>query len=216
MELNLLIGSIYLIVVVMLTGYVFFRTKKIYSLTSHNGIKSFRNAFFFFSLGFFISLISVNLGSILSIKNTAIISLVLSLLFYYCLSMAGFSLIYSLVWKDLAKNKLIFLHLIAIGIAFVDVFFFPNMMFYSQIAVLLYGIKISYDNYTSSSKKNSFKQLYFIALVLALIGYLVNYLSSIIYLEEIKYYAYGITLIVFVIFAYGVMRILKWPKKGKD
>ena len=195
-------------IVVLSCFFILFKTKKIYSLTSHKGIKAFRSAFLYWAMAYLVRIIAV-----INITTNVnfILNIISGLLFFYALSMAGFSLVYSLVWKNLTKNQNSLLHIIAMIIAFVNMFYVPNFMFYTQLAVLAYGIHISYHNYKKSGHKHKFLQLYFIGLILAFTGYLVNFLSDLFVSEisNITYYSYSITIAVFLIFVYGVTKVMK-------
>ena len=195
-------------IIVLSCLFIIFRTKKIYNLTSHKGIGAFRSAFFYWAIAYSVRIIAtINLAA----DFNYVINILSGLLFFYALSMAGFSLVYSLVWKNLTRNRNSLLHIISIIIAFVNMFYVANLMFYTQLAVLLYGIHVSYHNYKKSGQKHKFLQLYFIGLILAFAGYLVNFLSDLFtsHYKYISYYSHSITICVFLIFVYGVTKVLK-------
>ncbi|MAF35742.1 hypothetical protein CL622_01325 [archaeon] len=213
---QLLIELLYTFIIVSSSLFIYLKTKKLYSLTTHQGIRSFRDAFFYLGLAFIIRFILFLLPSF-ALGTTTLYPLGLgfNLLLFYTLSMGGFSLVYSLVWKHFHQRRIILLHMVAIGISIIDVFYISKIFFIIQLVVLLYAISIMYSNYMSASTKSVFQQSYFIALILAFIGYLTNFLVDVFVVSYpfIKYYAYIITVLVFMIFAFGVWRRLKWPKK---
>ena len=53
-------------------------------------------------------------------------------------------------------------------------------MFVTQLMILTYAIFISYSNYkvAKEQKKHNFLELYFIAMILAFIAYLANFLQN--------------------------------------
>jgi hypothetical protein len=210
MQLQNVVELIFASIIVFSSFFIYFRTKKLYDLTYHKGIKSFRDAFFYWGLAFFVrylGYISLQLPTHIRFIATTISSLI----FFYGLSMAGFSLVYSLIWKNLIQGKFYLLHITAIIISILNIFYVPNLMFYSQFVILFYGIGISYSNYKKEGQKHKFLQLYFIGLILAFAGYMVNFLSDLIipYFESIIFYSYSLTICVFLIFVYGVIKVVK-------
>lgn len=211
MELQNTIELIYSSIIILSCIFIYIKTRKIYQLSSHRGIYAFRNAFFYFGLSFLIRYISLLVTQVVDVQLTYIIKTISGIIFTYGLSMAGFSLVYSLVWKNLKQKRYLLLHLLAIIIALLNTFYINSLAFYIQFAVLLYGINISYNNYKADRKKHKFLQLYFIGLVLSFIGYFVNFLSGILlpYFPNISLYAYTITASVFLIFVYGVRKVIR-------
>jgi hypothetical protein len=179
-------------------------TLKVYSLTSHKGVRSFRNSFLLFGLSFIIRFINI------TVPSGQNLSLAISIAFNYLISIAGFSLIYSLVWKDFPEQHEYILHIVALIIGALTTFLIPYLMFITQIALFLYAIVLSYANY-KSSKKSSFPQLYFICIFLGLLAYIINFAS--IFVPKLDIYVKAITATVFIIFLLGVYKTLKWPKK---
>jgi len=208
MQLDRWVELLYCLIIVFASTFIYFKTRRIYKLTSHKGIKSFRNAFFFFGVAFLVRLLAFFI-SFYHISST--IQITATVIFNYFLSMAGFSVVYSLVWKNIPENRKYFFHPLALAIAIIDVFTHHYMIIVSQLAVFAYAMIVSYGNYKKSRDKSNFLQLYFIGLVLALISYFFNLLSNIVPLIYI--YARAVTASAFVIFLYGVMKTLKWRKK---
>ena len=88
---------LYAIVIVLVCSIIVLRTHKLFHLSLHQGIRYFRNAFFFYGIGFFIRYI---LGSSWIYTNlNQYYLLIIELLFEFFLVMAGFFLLYSLLWK---------------------------------------------------------------------------------------------------------------------
>jgi hypothetical protein len=133
-------------------------------------------------------------------------------IFTYSLSVAGFYLVYSLVWKNYGPKRVYLLHLVALLAAIIDIFV-PPAVFAVQAAVFLYAVSVSYSNYQIARKghKNQFQQFYFIALVLAFISYLIAVLSY--YIPSLEAYFKIVTIGVLFIFLYGVVIVIKWPRK---
>jgi hypothetical protein len=211
-ENRLLIEGIYSAAVMVLALFIYMKTKKIYDLTSHKGISFFRNAFLYFSLAFFARIMNILASPLLT---GGMVAMAFTVLFYYFLTMAGFSLVYSLVWKNLDEIKDFLLMPLALVIALLSVYN-EAIFFIIQIIILVYAIILSYSNYQEerNAKKHGFRQLYFIGLILAFIGYLANFASVFIvsFFPEIDLYAYAVTVCVFLLFSYGVMAATKDAK----
>ncbi|MFC2134870.1 hypothetical protein ACFLTH_09650 [Bacteroidota bacterium] len=212
-----IITLIYLFLVSALSLVIYLKVKKLYDLSSHRGIQLFGLAFLYFSIAFFVQLI-FSAVKYSGYDNLLSVNIAGILLFTYFISLPGFYIVYSLVWKHIeercskkmAKARIFILHLIAIIIALISLVLpkiSAHLMFIPQLAVLSYGILISYQNYQASNKKN-FLQMYFIAMVLWFTGYLVNYLHKFIspYYIMFAFYVQIITLCIFIIFFYGVAK----------
>ena len=193
---------VYTLIILVCCAIIAYRVNMLYRLSNYKGMRYFRNSFIFFFLAFlfrYIWKLDISL-----IHNYALF------FFIYTISMAGFYLAYSLVWKNFEKYKIqkeIMLHGIAVIIAVSDLYLGRMyFMFITQFAVLSYAIIISYSNYKQSGTAMS--QLYFITLSLALIGYIVNFLNNIIapLFQIFTYYVYAITAGMFVLFLFIVSR----------
>jgi hypothetical protein len=204
----------YTLVIAISCTYIFLKTRKIYKLSSHPGIKVFRDAFFYFGIAFMVRYIGIALPIFIGSADMVFPYFLAQLLLNYLLCMGNLSLVYSLIWKDFEKNRIYVLNLAAIAIAIADAFYTPFVIsIICQIAVLLYGLTISYSNYNLSKKKNQakFSQFYMISLILAIIGYVINLISKLIiaFLPFFYIYAYLVTASVFIIFLIGVKKVLK-------
>ena len=72
------------------------KTDRLFRISSHQGIRYFRNAFFFYGLGFILRYL---------LGTTTINPTIMKIVFEFFLIMAGFFLIYSLLWKKLDNEK---------------------------------------------------------------------------------------------------------------
>lgn len=152
---------IYSFVIIVCSLMIYFGTKEIYKLSSHRGIKYFRQSFLFFALAYFfrsfikIILLYFNVKEIRSILpifgNTTIF------LFVYFSSMAIFYLLYSVIWKKLKWGKTIYLfHLTAFIIA-TTILLFRNPAIYllTNIILLIFILVTVYISYNQSKKKKA-------------------------------------------------------------
>lgn len=117
---------IYSFIIIIASLMIYFGTRELYNLTSHKGIKYFRQAFLFFAIAYFFRSF---IKSILIIFNvsavrefTPLIFGPISLfLFMYSSSMAIFYLLYSVMYKKWNSNKIFWFHILAVLIALTSV-----------------------------------------------------------------------------------------------
>jgi hypothetical protein len=209
---------IYSILVSSVTLFIFLKVKKLYSLSSHPGIRLFGLSFLFLMLAFVIYLASTFL---FHYGQPMLINSILSILFAYFISVSGIYLVYCQVWKqaegfsrNIIRLRMLVLHLAALTVAILDFLFsegWLSFLFLSQMFVLLFGVVISYHKYQEAraQKKQSFLQLYFIALVLMFIAWALNYIGEIFIGDSLIFYVRIITVFILLIFAYGVIRFTK-------
>jgi len=221
MELSLLILQnkwilelAYAILIASVALIIFAKTDKFFRLSLHHGIKYFRNAFLFYAVAFVARYI-FGVFSDLSIDYSE----VLRVFFEYFLVMAGFFLLYSLVWKKFDSEKdssmfngrIMIFHAIALVIAIMDnlwqTYFF---MFTSQIIIFLSASLISYKN-SRKVKSAKFSKFYFIAMLLGLGAWVLNLLVA-FYFNWRHFVLLDIGIInsmFFLLILYGVIKITK-------
>jgi hypothetical protein len=189
------------LVIIVLSAYVAIKTGAMHRLTQHRGIKSFRDAFIFFVAAF-----AINIAVVVFAPSPAYQPLIV--LFNYTLCMGGFLLVYSLVWKELGEDWQYVLHAAAIGIALADLYYFRYATFLSQLIVLSIGVVMSYTSYKDG--KQPMRQLLFIAIVIALLGYVVNVAARLVtsIMPSAWIAAYLITAGAFALISYAVAKSL--------
>jgi hypothetical protein len=204
----LLISSICLI--------IFSKADKFFRLSSHQGIRYFRNAFFFYGIAFVVRYI-FGVFSDLSFEYAE----VLRVSFEYFLIMAGFFLLYSLVWKkfeysekdsSMFNGRIMIFHAIALVVAILDNLWQNYyFMFLSQIIVFFSASLISFSNYLKNGKAHKFLKYYFIAMLLGLAAWILNFLvASYFNWRHFVLLDIGIiNAIFFILFLYGVIKITK-------
>jgi len=209
----------YSFLIAVIAGFIAFKAKKLYDLSTHKGIRFFGLAFMFFSWAFFIQFFGILIDELYQL--TIFAQAVLSVLFSYAISLSGFYLVYSLVWKQAREMRSIrlriaVLHVLALTIAVLELLYaygWVSFVFLAQLLALLYGIIICHAKYQRA--KGSFLQMYFIALVLMFTGWLLNYLSVIAMMPVLTVYVNILTLAIFLIFLYGVIKVTKHGKKKR-
>jgi hypothetical protein len=202
-------------------GLILGWTRSIYRLTHHTGIKAFRYAFLFSGLAFAVRLAGLVFTKLFESSPSSSMSPILILaqmLFTFLLSLGGLYLVYSLLWKEFETRREPLFYLISAVVSIVTLFW-SSMIFVSQIAALSVGLVVSYSNYKAAqaSGKRDFTEFYFIAVVLALISFAINWMMRQFFsLSWFSPYTSLLNATVFIIYAIGVASVLKWPKKEKD
>ena len=207
----------YGLIILFICIFIVLRSDKLFRLSNHNGIRYFRNAFFFYGIAFAIRYL---LGT--PLLNEIIIFRIgiTKFLFEFFMTLAGFFLLYSLMWKRLEYQKqnsslfnlnVLIFYLMAFIIAFIDYiltcYFF---LFASQIILFFILFIISYYKYLEK-RKNNFLRFYFLVMVLSLSAWVLNILAATIFQwhSVILIIIYGLNVVVFLSFLYGVIKIIQ-------
>jgi hypothetical protein len=218
LENKFMLEIAYAFLISLICAVIVFKTDKFFKLSLHQGIRYFRNAFLFFGLAF----IGRYIFGVLSDMDFDYVSVV-QVTFEYLLVMAGFFLLYSLVWKkfespkekyfsSLFNTKVAIFHIMALVIAVLDNLWQTyNFMFFSQIIIFFYISILSYINYRKDMGKHKFPKFYFIAMILGLGVWILNFVA-----ETYLQWNHGIlidigiiNIIFFALFLYGVIKVTK-------
>jgi len=205
----------YGLAITLICAIIVIKTDRLFRLSLHQGIRYFRNAFLFYGMGFLIRYISGNFFQ----ENYYFFT---NFLFEFFLIMAGFFLLYSLVWKkfedskrhsvsSLFNSRILLFYLMAFVISVLDLIWSTHsFMFISQIILFVFATAISYSNY-QSNEKGKFLKFYFVAMLLSLIAWILNFLATLTFdwnsLMLIN--VYGLNIIIFLLFLYGVIKVTK-------
>lgn len=202
----MLVETVYTLIVLFSALYTAMGTHRLAVLSSHPGIRAFRNAFLLYAIGFTLRW-SIFFVDQFGVDPIGIITLQTIRNFF--LTAGGFMLVYSLVWKGHAPWQAYLLHGAAIIVAIGDIFI-PHLMFVTQVAAMLYALILVV------SAERRISQLYVTAIGLALIAYLTNFLAEFILpvFPWFIYYVYLITASAFVIIAYAVFTVVQWPRSA--
>ncbi|MEK6945360.1 MAG: hypothetical protein AABW63_01050 [Nanoarchaeota archaeon] len=203
---------IYAAIIVFTCLLIVLKTNKLFQLSSHSGIRYFRNAFLFYGIAFFVRYFLV---------FTDIFGSIITPLFEFFIIMGGFFLTYSLLSKRLnlkfyyssLLNPIISIfYLFAIILVLFDIILkTSNFMFLSQIVLFVVSSSISYINYKEAGSKNKFLKFYFSAMILILLAWILNFFVFLLFGGErsILINVYILNLVFFLIFLYGVIKITK-------
>ena len=207
-----LIKIFYALAIVSICAVIVFKTDRLFRLSSHQGIRYFRNAFFFFGIGF---IIRYFLGAISNYH------LITTIIFEYFLIMAGFFLLYSLLWKrieasgsdyqsSLFNSKIFIFYIMSLVIVLLDYLWGTYyLLFGSQIILFSFASIISYANYKKNGKRHKFLKFYFIAMMLSLVAWLLNAFASLLlnWHHGVLIVIYLLNIIIFLLFLFGVIKV---------
>jgi hypothetical protein len=215
LENKYILELLYALAISFICGLIVLRTDKFFRLSFHQGIRYFRNAFLFYGLGF----LARYLFGVFNDLNFDY-AILLKIIFEYLFVMAGFFLLYSLIWRKLESSKeeyksslfnakILIFHVMAILIVAMDQLWQTyNFMFISQIVIFFYASVISIINYSNNRKKHRFSKFYFVAMLLSLGAWILNFLA-----EAYFNWDHGLLIIVgmadvifFLLFLYGVIK----------
>lgn len=206
---------VFAIVIIVLCMMIYFRTKELYTLTRHKGIRYFRNTFLFFALAFAFRFVFHLLGISGAGFNFHLPRELMGplplLVTGYFSTIAIFYLLFSLLWKKIAfRHFLVVSHVLALSVAII-VFLFrsPQILALVQLIIIVATLVLAY---LRSRHSKSFSNLFGIYLLL-----FVGWLANIIVLSprwvipfEAKLVSYCISMAVFGAIFYKVYR---WTRK---
>jgi hypothetical protein len=219
MQNRWLLELLYSFVICAICMTIVFKTDKFYRLSLHQGIRYFRNAFFFYGIAF----VGRYLFGLLSDISFSYV-FIAQTFFEFFLVMAGFFLFYSLVWRkfesekahyltSLVNSKVLGFEIVALIIAVLDsIGQTYYLMFFSQIIVFFCASIIAYSNYVKKDrKKHKFLKFYFVAMLLELAAWILNYLVAAYFSwRHLVLTDIGIlNAIFFLLFLCGVIKITK-------
>ena len=219
---------LYSLIIILICGVIVLKTNKLFKLSLHQGIRYFRNAFFFFGLAFgFRYILGSRIISEILISNKNYFIMII--LFEFFLIMAGISLFYSLIWRKFEKSdqgsfsslfngKMFLFYLMAIIISVLDYLWASYLlMFASQIILFGFASVISYINYRKKGEKHKFLKYYFVAMILIFSVWILNALL-VLYLDwnrAVLGNVYLINIFVFILFLFGVIIVTRKKRDEK-
>ncbi len=208
----------YALIVILVCFLIVLKSNRLFKLSLHNGLRYFRNAFFFFGIAFASRYLLKFVFDMSYLTNFSFIPIYI---FEFFLIMAGFSLIYSLLWKRLeiqgSRSSLFspimfIFYFMALVIVIIDLIWKSlYLMFISQIILFLFASIISYSNFTRDNGKHKFPRFYFLAMILALIAWVLNFLAATIFMwnQILTINIYALNLLFFLLFLYGIVKVMR-------
>lgn len=224
LENKYVLELLYALAVSFICGVIVLRTDKFFRLSLHQGIRYFRNAFLFYGLGF---IVRYFFGVFNDIGLDY--AFLLEILFEYLFVMAGFFLLYSLIWKkiespreeyksSLFNAKILIFHVMAIVIVVMDqlwqTYYF---MFISEILIFLFVSILAFVNFMNDKGKHRFPGFYFFITLIGLAGWVLNFLAESYFnwSHEVLIFVGMVDIIFFMLFLYGVIRVTKQKNGNK-
>jgi hypothetical protein len=195
----------YSLMVVISSLIIFMKTRELYELSSHRGIKYFRNTFLFFGITYFIRFIlRLSMALHLDFFRPPMFGLIDIAFFItaYASTMAFVYLIYSLFWKKIdkyLKNHLYIFHIIALAIAFISVIIrIPEIVIILQSILFILLIIVGSINYQKNRNKK-FSKMYLVYLLIFALWIIGNVAEFIINLSlPIGLLIYAASVILFL------------------
>lgn len=210
---------IYAFIIIVCSLMIYFGTKELYKLSSHKGIKYFRQAFLFFALAYFVRffikflLISFNVINIFDVHSRVFflgIGQITLFAFMYLSSMAIFYLLYSVLWKRLEeKSKRIYLfHILAIIIASLSILFRDPLMHLSLNIILLIFVTLTFYASKKKSKRKKGKHNLQIVYTLLFVFWIINTIDIVVprFFQTFQLFIYLASSAIFLIILYKVLR----------
>jgi len=217
-----LMKLIYALIITLICIVITFKSDRIYRLSSYRGIRYFRNAFFFYGIAFVIRYFAGS-GLFNPLANVMECHILVKMFFEFFLVMAGFFLLYSLLWKkiesyretyasSLLNMKVLLFYLMAVLIVSLDYLWNSYIfMFTSQILVFALTFAISLVNYHERGKNRKFLKFYCFSMFLALVAWMLNALAA-MWLNwniAVVMTVYLLNILMFLIFWIGIVRVTK-------
>ncbi len=207
---------VYTIIIGIICFAIVIKTDRLFRLSFHQGIRYFRNAFFFYGLAFIMRYL-LGTGYFFT-SRTLVQASAMKVVFEFFLIMAGFSLLYSLLWKKFEPGKesvsslfnarFALFYCIAIVVVILDVLWGTyTFMFLLQIILFGSASIVSYVKYKRSEKKG-FLKIYFVVILLNLILWVANFIVAefFIWHQGGVMSVYILNIIIFFLFLYGATR----------
>ena len=209
------IEPVYSIFVILAVLLVYFKTREMYKLTEHKGIKYFSLTFLFFAIAhffrFFFRIFFRNFFSLGVFMPGRPPFQIGSFIFTYSSVMAGLFLLYSLVWRKIKLDEkfvILIFNLIAVLTVILDMLIL-NQFVHIAIITLLFLLATLLSFNRKSKKKHPF----FIAYLLISLIWILNLISIELrkFMFEFRLVIYAISVILYLVILWRIFR----NKNGK-
>jgi hypothetical protein len=212
---------IYTLIIGLICLAIVLKTHRLFKISLHQGIRYFRNAFLFYGIAF-ISRYVFSLVRGLSEGSARLYGSAVLIIFEFFLIMAGFFLLYSLVWRKLEQgkeHKISSLFNLNVGLfylmaAILTVLDFVwqtySFMFISQIIIFSYASGVATAKLSESQGKG-FINLYLGIMLLNLSAWVVSFVVAGFFdwSQGGVMATYGFNAVIFVLFYYIVNKSTK-------
>jgi hypothetical protein len=210
---RLLVELSYTLVVIFLCFMIYLKTREIYDLTKHEGIKYFRITFLFFGFAFlfrYISFYFLFTGITLDIYLRHIIMIFPLVFNGYFSTIAILSLIYSIIWKQFQiKHIFLIFNIVAIVISVIAfISRSPYLLTLSQTVLLVFTILFVFYIYGKSRKVSRLFILYIL--------FFVFWLANLFALGPIRFIPFemqtAIQIVSIAVIGIIYHKVAKWTK----
>lgn len=201
-----------LILIIFSSFLIFYKTKKVYELTEHKGIKYFRRGFLFFALAYILRIITFFLEPPF---HDSLIDKNLGFLFSSIFHLIAISYLFASMHYKKVKEYFIYLGILLFGIIG---FIFREPMILGLIVLTLFiGFGVSSIIKYKNSKKRMFSQIYFIYVLFFLFWVFLAFTQSLAQVLRVGKFLGGLlTAAFFMYLAYLVMHKLNPNPKEND
>ncbi len=211
---------IYALIVVFVCSIIVLKTDRLFKISDYQGLRYFRNSFFFFGIAFLTRYI-LGLGG--GEGFPPYYSSAIKILFEFFIIVAGLLLFYSLIWKRVEKSKhyhsffnlnMFVLYSVALIITIASsIFNGGGIMCIFQVLLFLFMGVVIYVN----QKKDNFARLYFLTITIGLIIWILNTLLYFFWNWNslVEIIVYGLNIVFFSLFFYTVIKLTENKKKIK-
>jgi len=216
---------VYALFVVFVCSIIVLKTDRLFKISDYQGLRYFRNSFFFFGIAFLTRyLLGLGGGSQGFPENY---SLIVNSLFEFFIITGGLLLFYSLIWKKVEKSKhyhsffnlnMVVLYSVALVITIIDSIVIQGggaggLMYISQVLLFLGMSVMSYLNQKKSSdtkkRGSNFAQLHFFIISIGLIVWVLN--TALYFFWNwnslIEIIVYALNIVFFSLFFYAVIKL---------
>lgn len=205
---------IYSFVIIACSLMIYFSTKEMYELSSHKGIKYFRQAFLFFGIAFFFRFftrflfIFFNIPRVFELSPRFIGTFTL-FIFMYASLMAIFYLLYSLTWKkwNLKSDGIYAFYFMGLIVSIISILTRSiGTLLFLQFILFLFVVIFGYFSHRDYKKKKK-PSLYLIYLLL-FVFWIFNILDILLpnFLKLFQIFIYLFSLGIFLFITYKVLR----------
>lgn len=216
---SLWINLIYVLVVAIFCFVIYFKTRGLYKLSYHKGIKYFRNTFLFFGIMYVLRLFLYPFRREMVIPYFFNIDLFKVMLFImvYASLMASIYLIYSIFWKKIGKtifSKVYMVHILALIIALIAVKEKTPLIFIiPQVILFLLLVAVSFLHYKRTKYKEHYSKLYLIYILIFLLWIITNVSEFLVlFFQEFILIIHSV-LVVLLLFVF--FKVIKETKSEK-
>lgn len=208
---------IYSFVIILCSLMIYFGTKELYELSSHKGIKYFRQAFLFFAIAYFfrssikliIDYFQIHAILDLSPRAFGIASGYITLfVFMYFSSMSIFYLLYSVMYKKWDSKKIYLFHILAFVISLLMVITTTPLLYLAiNLILLILALTTFYISKKQSKKKKSKNNLQIIYTLLCSF-WILNTLDILIpdFFKTFQLFIYLASITIFLLMLYKVLK----------